>query len=133
MDIKSILNTNERTRSTDSSPTIRSDSRSPSETSQQSRQRRESRPKYFAEEDAYIWFCRDDRSLTWEQVKTEFNRKFPRRKREGLQGIQGRYYRVLKAAGAKKVRDRERGGSRRPYGLRQNTAGLHYDWMSDDN
>lgn len=92
---------------------------------------RENRPAYDEEEDTFIWYHRDDCGMKWEEVSNAFNRHFGEgRRRLGLQGIQGRYYRILKDEGVPKLRDRPRRSNRREYGVVK-LKGAHYPWMKE--
>ncbi|MCJ1310568.1 hypothetical protein MMC25_004233 [Agyrium rufum] len=96
------------------------------------RERREFRPTYSKEEEIFIWFHRIDRGLDWPDVKKAYDKKFPDRKRLGLQGIQCKYYRFSETYGVPRVRDRNR--SIQPaelYGVRARLPDAYYPWMAD--
>ncbi|KAI9894701.1 MAG: hypothetical protein M1814_002057 [Vezdaea aestivalis] len=93
---------------------------------------RENRPAYLIEEDTFIWYHRDDRGMKWDEVSAAFNEYFPRdRQRHGLQGIQGRYYRILKDEGVPKLRSRQKKRPRRDYGVIARTS-RRYPWMTQN-
>jgi hypothetical protein len=77
-------------------------------------------------------FHRDDLGLKWDEVSAAFNAYFPQdRRRHGLQGIQGRYYRILKDEGVPKLRMRQKKRPRRDYGVIARTS-RRYPWMKQD-
>ncbi|KAI9855606.1 MAG: hypothetical protein M1824_005932 [Vezdaea acicularis] len=92
---------------------------------------RENRPAYVEEEDTFIWYHRDDRNMKWEDVSAAFNDYFGKdRARFGLQGIQGRYYRILKDENIPKLRARPKRRHRQDYGVIKCTN-RRYPWMRE--
>lgn len=91
--------------------------------------RREFRPTYSEEETLFIWYHRIDLGLDWQEITRLYNAQFPDRYREGLGGIQCKYYRCCNDNNIPKVRDRSRSASTvQEYGMRART-GLVYPWM----
>ena len=91
--------------------------------------RREFRPTYSEEETLFIWYHRIDLGLDWNEITRLYNAQFPDRYREGLGGIQCKYYRCCHDNNIPKVRDRSRSASTvQEYGMRART-GLVYPWM----
>lgn len=66
------------------------------------------RPPYSPEQDLFIWFHRADLDLTWQQVFDKFREQFPQAEREGVNGLQCRYYRILELHGCPRLRGRGR-------------------------
>lgn len=91
--------------------------------------RREFRPTYSEEETLFIWYHRIDLGLDWGEITRLYNRQFPDRNRDGLGGIQCKYYRCCQDNNIPKVRERSRSASVvEDYGMRART-GLFYPWM----
>lgn len=93
------------------------------------RERRQFRPTYSDEEVYFIWYHRIDLGYDWQDITNAYNAQFPDRPREGIGGIQCKYYRYCEEFGIPKVRNRDRGASQViEYGMRSRT-GLSYSWM----
>ena len=93
--------------------------------------RREFRPTYSEEEALFIWYHRLDLGLDWSYITEAYNKQFPDRHREGVGGIQCKYYRCCQENNVPKVRERRRSASAaEEYGMKART-GLHFAWMRD--
>lgn len=93
-------------------------------------ERREFRPTYREEEEYFIWYHRIDLGMDWPQVIDLFNATFIARRRQGLQGIQCKYYRCLTNHQVPPVRERNKTvDSRQKYSLRRWMPTLYYSWM----
>lgn len=57
--------------------------------------RRRPRLRYKEEEMYFVWYLRVDLGREWKDISNIFNLRFPRRKREGVQGIQCGLYRFM--------------------------------------
>lgn len=94
------------------------------------RQKRAPRPQYTKEQEDFIWFCRDDLSMSWRKVVELYNEQWhpentgvhPMRSESGLQS---RYYRILDFP----VKIRKKKEPCRPeLGLIPSTT-RRYEWM----
>lgn len=74
--------------------------------------RRPPRPKYDEEEMYFIWYHRVDLGQEWKEVRESFNSQFPHRQRKGYQGIQCKYYRLIKEKNCPTLREQHRKRSR---------------------
>lgn len=93
-------------------------------------QDRTARPTYTEEEIYFIWYHKDDLGLQWPRIKELFNEYFNRRGRDGVQGIQCRYYRALDIHGIPKSRQRDRSLPNKQFGVRRNVPDRYWPWMN---
>ena len=91
------------------------------------------RQGYTDEQAHFIWWHRDDQSLSWAKVEKAFVRYYGQKRMTG--GLQCKYYRVLDHYGVLKVRSQRRWvyreGRKDPaqsFGMAATTK-LHYGWM----
>lgn len=91
------------------------------------------RQGYTNEQALFIWWHRDDKSLSWSKVERAYQRYFGYRRKTG--GLQCKYYRILDRYGVIKVRDQKRWQLRegrkdpaRKFGMEATTK-LRYRWM----
>ena len=97
---------------------------------QKDARRRDSRPPYTDEEQAFLWYHRVDLDNNWDTVKQLYRLQFPERSTGGLQC---RFYRTLEAQGCPAVRNRTSGRRQRDrheprFGVIEWTT-WRYPWM----
>jgi len=94
-------------------------------------EKREGRPAYPREHEAFIWYQKDDLDLEWNVVAARYRTQFGVTRNKG--GLQCKYYRIREGCGAPPVR-RSRKGRRDPhedpvhYGVVR-CSEMRYSWM----
>lgn len=96
--------------------------------------RRANRPKYSAEEEAFIWFHRVDLDQEWDTVVFAFNNHFRHSHHRDKSGLECKLYRVLSRYGIPQIREWRRRGNRMVqevttyHGIVETTH-IRYPWM----
>ena len=96
--------------------------------------RRANRPKYSAEEEAFIWFHRVDLDQEWDTVVFAFNRQFQHSHHRDKSGLECKLYRILSHYGIPQIREWRRRGNRMVqevttyHGIVESTH-IRYPWM----